>query len=136
MRDSKRVMAVMVFLAAMPAWAVDVCNFGGAVLLPPVYVWLGIVWMIGLDVREPRSVQVALAALFIGGLPALGMTLFWLSNSFHESKLMHETLFWWSLGALILLRTSHLWAFWRLVQRVPKYAGHSTNASTKDERLP
>ncbi|MBN9684641.1 MULTISPECIES: hypothetical protein [unclassified Corallococcus] len=129
MSASKRVMAVLVFLAAMPAWAVDICNFGGGILLPPVYVWLGIAWMIGLDVQEPRSVQMALGGLVIGGLPALGVILFWLSSSFHESKLEHETLFWWSLAALILLLTSHVWAFWRLLKRVPTNKGHSCQPS-------
>ncbi|RKH02622.1 hypothetical protein [Corallococcus carmarthensis] len=132
MRDSKRLMAVGMLLAAMPAWASDMCGLGGLVMLPPVYVWIFIAGIIGLAVRTPRSARIALAVLVVGGLPSLGTAVLCLSASFHDAELKHPTMFTWAVGALFLLTASHVWAFWRLLLRVSKQEGSGAVPPTAD----
>ncbi|MBN8471108.1 hypothetical protein JYJ95_31780 [Corallococcus exiguus] len=124
MRDSKRLMAVMVFLAAMPAWASDMCGLGGLLFLPPVYLWTPIAWILGLVVRKPRSARISMGVLVVLGLPALGAILLCLNGSFHgslqASELHHPQMLSWSVGALVLLAASHGWSFWRLVTCLSK----------------
>ncbi|MFB1482162.1 hypothetical protein [Corallococcus sp. RDP092CA] len=118
MRDPKRMMAVGVFLAATPAWASDMCGLGGLLLLPPVYLWVPIAWIIGLVVKKPVSARIAMGTLVVLGLPALGTSVLCLNRSFHGAVLHHPSMLFWSVLALALLAASHGWAFWRLIARL------------------
>ncbi|MBN8228130.1 hypothetical protein JYK02_11485 [Corallococcus macrosporus] len=120
MRDPKRMLAVGVFLAAVPAWASDMSGLVGLVLLPPVYLWVLIAGIIGLTVSQPRSARISMGVLVVGGLPALGAALLGIAASFHDDELQHETMFAYAVGAIVLLIASHAWAFRRLLTLLPK----------------
>ncbi|WP_147477107.1 hypothetical protein [Corallococcus sp. AB038B] len=97
-------------------------------MLPPVYLWILIVGIIGLTVRKPLSARISMGVLIVGRLLALGTALLWLNASFHCEGLRHPTMLLWSVGAIALLTTSHVWSFWRLVTRLAQQAPPTADA--------
>jgi uncharacterized membrane protein YhaH (DUF805 family) len=115
MRDSKRVMGVLVFLAALPAWASDMCELAAIVLLPPVYLLVIVTCLLGLFVRRPNTARVSGWLLILCAVPALGAGIFSLNGSFHDSDLKHLEMFGASVLAVAALFASYTWAAWRLI---------------------
>ncbi|MFP2927754.1 hypothetical protein ACLESO_21655 [Pyxidicoccus sp. 3LG] len=127
MRDSKRVMGVLGFLAALPAWASDMCALGALVFLPPVFLWAFVVFLMGLLVRKPGTRRVSWVLLVIGALPTVVLTFTSLIGAFHGSELKHDQMFTTSAVAGGALVASYVWAIWRFltVPREPQHASVS-----------
>jgi FtsH-binding integral membrane protein len=118
MRDSKCLVGVLAFLAAMPAWASDMCEMGALMFLPPVFLGALIAFLIGLLVSRPSTARVCLGLLFVGAFPMAGLLFLCINGAFHGTELRHEGMFHWSLGALATLVAAYVSAYGRLRPRL------------------